>query len=60
MVLTEKGLRRSALPDRCDLGGLGIFEPSLLGLKPGCRGLASTSTSGADIMKLAGQTVVAR
>lgn len=51
-MLTEKGLRRPVLPDRWTLDGLGILEPSLIGLKPGRRGLASISTSGVDIVKL--------
>lgn len=52
-MLTEKGLRRPVLPERWNLGRLGIFEPCLMDLKPGCRGLASTSTSGVDILELA-------
>lgn len=56
MALTENRLRRSATKPRGHFGGLGIFEPSLLGLMRACRGFASTSTRGVDIVDAAVST----
>lgn len=44
-MLTEKELRHSVLPVPFDVGRLGILD-IVAGLKSGCRGLASVSTSG--------------